>query len=147
MVRILASMLLLFASVAQADIYKYVDERGRITYSNVPMKGGKKLNLDTLNTIPGAKAGTQSPADFPKVDANTQKKRDGVRGKILEDELKAEEQALKEAQRALKEGEAVRMGDERNYQKYLDRIQKLKDAVAVHETNIEAIKKEMTGLK
>ena len=39
------------------------------------------------------------------------------------------------------------MGDEKNYQKYLDRIQGYKDKVALHERNIEALNKELAKLR
>jgi hypothetical protein len=130
----------------QAEIYKYVDENGRITYSNIPKKGAKKLDLEPLTTVPGGKPQAATPPNFPKVDAGTQKKRDDSRRKILEEELATEEKALADAKKALTEGEGVRLGDERNYQKYLDRIQKLKDEVALHEKNVEALKKELSGL-
>lgn len=129
---------------AQAEIYKYVDESGRITYSNIPKKGSKKLDLEPLPTIPGVKP-QASPSSFPKVDSSTQKKRDDSRRKILEEELAAEEKQLADARKALAEGEGTRMGDERNYQKYLDRVQKLKDDVALHEKNVAALQKELSG--
>ena len=40
----------------------------------------------------------------------------------------------------------MRLGDERNYQKYLDRIQGLKDNVALHERNVDALRKEISKL-
>jgi len=140
---------LLLSHAAMADIYKYVDENGRITYSNIPLRGAKKLNLEPLSTVPASKpkATATTPAGFPRVDSETQKKRDDTRRQILEDELAAEEKQLTEAKKALTEGEAVRQGDERNYQKYLDRIQGLKDNVALHEKNVAALKKELAGVK
>src|SRR6185436_502252 len=103
---LLAGLGLLLIFPAHAEIYKYVDDKGRVTYSNLPIKGGKKVDLPELSTVPGQKPGqTASPANFPKVDGKTQKDRDEVRRKILEDELKTEEQALAEAQKALEEGE------------------------------------------
>jgi hypothetical protein len=129
---------------AQAEIYKYVDDNGRITYSNIPKKGSRKLDLEPLPTIPGAKP-QATPGSFPKVDSSTQKKRDDSRRKILEEELAAEEKLLADARKALVEGEGTRMGDERNYQKYLDRVQKLKDEVALHEKNVTALQKELSG--
>lgn len=145
---LLIALGLFFALPAHAEIYKHVDENGRVTYSNVPIKGGKKVDLPEVSTLPAQKpAQASSPSNFPKVDNKTQKDRDDVRRKILEDELTAEEQALAEAQRVLQEGEATRLGDERNYQKYLDRVQKLKDNVDLHEKNVAAIRKELAGLK
>ena len=130
---------------AQAEIYKYMDENGRVTYSNIPKKGAKKLDLEALPTMPGIKPQVSSPSNFPKVDSSTQKKRDDSRRKILEEELAAEEKQLADAKKALAEGEATRLGDERNYQKYLDRVQKLKDDVSQHEKNVNALQKELSG--
>lgn len=140
---------LLLSHEAVADIYKYVDENGRVTYSNAPLKGARKLNLEPLSTVPTSKpkATGATPAGFPRVDGETQRKRDDTRRQVLEDELAAEEKQLAEARKALAEGEAVRLGDERNYQKYLDRIQGLKDNVTLHEKNVAALKKELSGLR
>lgn len=139
---------LLLSQAASADIYKLVDENGRVTYSNVPIKGAKKLNLEPISTIAAPKPkAVSTPQNFPRVDNETQKKRDDTRRTILEQELGAEQKLLEEARKNLTEGEATRLGDERNYQKYLDRVQKLKDNVSLHEKNIEALNKEISGLR
>jgi hypothetical protein len=44
-------------ALAQTTIYKHVDDSGRITYSNKPMKGAVVMELDPLTTIPGTPAG------------------------------------------------------------------------------------------
>lgn len=144
---VLAVMLMLAGAHAWADIYKKVDEDGRVTYSNVPSKGAQKLNLEPLNTIPSSKPNAQPPGNFPKVDAETQKNRDKVRRQILDNELAQEMNQLEDAKKALAEGESVRLGSERNYQRYLDRVQPLKDAVAEHQKNIDALKEELAGLR
>ena len=41
----------------------------------------------------------------------------------------------------------MRTGGERNYQRYLDRVQPFRDAVANHERNIEAIRRELNTLR
>lgn len=111
---------------AHAEIYKHVDEQGRVTYSNVPMKGAVKLNLEPLTTIPASrpKPSTASPLGFPKVDNDTQKKRDDTRRKILEEELAAEEKLLTEASEK-------------------------KDAAGIklHEENVSTLKKELANIK
>lgn len=54
---------------AQSTIYKHVDDSGRITYSNKPMKGATLMELEPLTTIPGSpsgrlqKAGIARPAE------------------------------------------------------------------------------------
>jgi hypothetical protein len=81
------------------------------------------------------------------VDESTQKSRDGDRRKILEQEKAKEQQELDSARKELAEQEAVRNGDEKNYQKYLDRVKGFKDAVQLHERNIESINKEIANLR
>jgi len=51
------------AQSAQA-IYKFVDENGRVTYANSPIKGGSRLELDPLTVMPSSPASTvaQAPA-------------------------------------------------------------------------------------
>ena len=52
---------------ASAEIYKYVDEHGRITYTNVPKKGAKKLDVEAGGgTKARASVGNAGPATFPK---------------------------------------------------------------------------------
>ena len=62
-------------------------------------------------------------------------------------ERATEEGALAAAVKALAEQEAVRLGDERNYQKVLDRLQPFKDKVDLHKRNIEALRREISGLR
>jgi predicted transcriptional regulator len=144
---VLAVILMLVGAHVGADIYKKVDEEGRVTYSNVPSKGAQKLNLEPINTVPSSKPNAQPPGNFPKVDADTQKGRDSKRRQVLEDELAQEMKQLDEAKKALAEAEATRLGDERNYQKFLDRVQPFKDVVADHKKNIDALKEEIAGLR
>ncbi len=138
--------LALAAGPAGAEIYKYVDDEGRVTYTNVPRKGAKKLDIE-VGSAPKSRS-NPGPANFPRVDSQTQRARDDMRRKILQDELASEEKSLADARLALKEGEATRLPDEaRNPQKYQDRIQRLRETVARHERNIAALKKELAGLR
>ncbi|HJV06314.1 MAG TPA: DUF4124 domain-containing protein [Chromobacteriaceae bacterium] len=154
----LALCLLMSCGLAQAAVYKYIDQNGNVTFSNIPIKGGKPIRLEPISTyssqtpVPhhnkthanSASSANGSPAGYPNVDAGTQRQRDGGRRKILEQELSNEEQALADARKALADGQATRNGDEtHNYQKYLDRVQKLKDAVTDREKNIQALRREL----
>ncbi len=145
---LLAISLCTAAAGAYAEIYKYVDENGKVTYSNLPLKGGKRLDLPELSTIPGQR-GTQNatPGAFPKVDGKTQRERDDIRRKILEDELKSEERALADAQAALKDDVGLRAGEDRASPKYLDRVLGLKGSVEAHEKNGNPIRKELGNLR
>lgn len=145
------ALLALATLPAQADIYKCADTDGHVTYSNVATKNCKKLNLEPVNTAPASSAKaaprTPTPAAFPRVDDNAQKARDTDRRRILESELAAEQKNLEEAKKALAEQESVRGGDEKNYQRVIDRLQPFKDKVALHERNLEAIRKEIANLR
>jgi hypothetical protein len=140
-----------FACTAQADIYKRVDDEGHVTYSSKPLKGGKKIHLEPLPTMAPPKA---SPEGFPRVNSETQVKRDDTRLKILEDELATEQQALEDAQTKLKEGQEnpetfkTPSGQTlRNVPKYEEKIGKLQEEVTAHEKNVEALKTELGNLK
>ncbi|HCA27721.1 MAG TPA: DUF4124 domain-containing protein [Betaproteobacteria bacterium] len=144
---VLAGLVLVVALPAQAAIYKYVDKQGNVTYTNIPVKGAKRVTLEPITTITPSRLNRETPARFPRVKAGAQRKRDSVRRKILGNEQAAEQKLLDAARKALAEGKAVRLGSEHNYQKYLDRIQKLKDNVIRHEKNIQALKKEIAITK
>ena len=125
-------------------------------YSNTPNnppKGAKKVRCFSDPVAKPAQAAPESQPkpgaseSFPKVDGGTQKKRDDERRRILETELANEQEQLEAARQKLAEQEAVRTGDERNYQRFLDRVQPFRDAVANHERNIEAIRREISNLK
>lgn len=106
--------------LAQSTIYKHVDDSGRVTYSNKPMKGATVVDLEPLTTIPAAPAASlqATPADkgaaraipakltvtkpsLASVDPQLQRKRDDDRRRILEQELADEEKSLVSARDAL----------------------------------------------
>ncbi|MBI5429787.1 MAG: DUF4124 domain-containing protein [Nitrosomonadales bacterium] len=148
---VLMYMLLACPVLAQAEIYKAIDADGHVTYSSAPIKGGKKLNLEPLPTmVPPAKA--KSPEEFPRVNRETQKNRDDMRRKILQDELDAEEKLLAEARQNLKEASPeVFTGQDgktyRNVERYEAKIKLLDEEVELHEQNIVALKTELSKLK
>lgn len=92
---------------------------------------------------PGAKP---PPTAFPKEDSQARASARERQREILERELKQEEELLAKARTALEEQEAVRYGDERNYARVLERLQKYKDAVDLHEKNVESLKRELVLL-
>jgi hypothetical protein len=53
------------SALAQSTIYKHVDESGRITYTNRPMKGAVPLELEPLTTIPGTPSGSLTRVTKP----------------------------------------------------------------------------------
>ncbi len=152
--RLPAALLALLAaapapSVAWAQTCKYVDNEGRVTYSNVPVKNARKVTcFEPVRPPPAAQsAPPAAAAPRPTVDTTTQRQRDDERRNILESELAAEQQRLDQARVALAEQEAVRSGDERNYQRVLERLKPYQEAVAQHEKNIASLRQELANLR
>jgi hypothetical protein len=88
---------------------------------------------------------TARPADA-RIDPQAQRARDSDSRRILENELRREEARLAELRAEYNNGEPERLGNERNYQKYLDRTADLKSSVARKESDIAAIKRELAKL-
>jgi hypothetical protein len=143
-------ILVLCVPVARAEMWKCVDPDGNIRYTNVKgdAKGCKGLNLEPLNTAPPPpRAPQQKPANFPSVDAETQRSRDAGRRKILEQELAQEQQHLDAAKKQLGEQKEIRLGTEKNYARVEERLKPFEDKIKLHESNIESLKKEIANVK
>ena len=150
-----AALLLCGWGSAHAEIYKSVDADGHVTYSSTPSKGSKKLGLEPLAPPSRASRSSRSsssshssssrskvsPRDFPRVDTRTQKRRDDMRHRILSDELKTEKKLLAEAQASLKKGEASGAALPEG------KLRTLREDVAAHERNIDALQTELANLK
>ncbi|GAB7127034.1 hypothetical protein JCM19000A_15410 [Silvimonas sp. JCM 19000] len=148
----------LLAASAWADIYKYTDDEGRVTFSNIPMRGATKVysEMIPMGSRPHnanakgtnvQRVNAPSPADFPKVDSSTQRSRDSNRRKILEDELATERQSLTDARKALADAQAAPGDAQLNPAKYNDRIMRLRDNATVHEKNVDALTAELAKSK
>ena len=140
-----------FAAQAQtpAPVCKYIDAEGNIHYINVaPERGWKKLACDIGGDRSSSTRTSPTPAGFPRVDADTQRSRDDVRKKVLTDELATEEKLLAESKQAYGDGAPPPLPEEQaNAQRYAALLGKLRQAVALHEKNIEALHKELATLR
>ena len=150
-----------FPLVSHAEIYKHVDAEGRVTYSNVKIKGSKKINLEPADTSFGTNTSKETkpsssqvaPKNFPNVDAETQKSRDTARKQILLSELASEKKALEEAKKAYEEGKSdpetfktASGGIGRNVAKFQAKMEKLQADVDVHQRNVELLEKEISNI-
>ena len=130
-----------------STLYRCKDEFGHTTYTNYKADNRKCTVLSRDETPSSKKSGSKSagntnvkpsPADFPKVASETQKNRDGDRRYILEQELTAEQKHLEEARKSLAEqptGGGV------------EHVQPIRDRIALHERNLDALRREMSNLK
>jgi hypothetical protein len=133
---------------AAATICKYIDAGGTIHYTNIgPEKGWRKLSCDIAEEAARPSSGGKSsstPSSFPRVEAATQKSRDEMRRKVLADELASEQKLLDEARQAYGNGAPPPLAAEQNdAEKYRQRIARLRQAVQVHERNVDALRKEL----
>lgn len=141
-------------------IFLCVDDQGNKSFQNVgSSKGCKRLDVGPVLSVPASRlpAGrnaasaddraTVSPASFPRVDRDTQRTRDSDRRRILEDELKAEEDRLGRLRSEFNNGEPERRGDERNFALYQERTQRMREDIARVETNVGALRREISLLR
>ncbi len=152
-----AALLALAASGAQAaqaaqetNIYYRCPNNvftNTITAKDAEAKGCKAMEAQQPTTIPAPKirpaATATAGSGASKVDAQEQKQRDTDARKILQDELIKAQASLDALQKEYNNGQPERKGDEKNFQKYLDRTADLKASIARTESDITAITREL----
>jgi hypothetical protein len=94
---------------------------------------------------PTSGPGAARPADS-RIDPAAQRQRDNDARRILEAELRQEQERLASLQKEFNNGEPERRGDERNYQRYLDRVAEMRAQIARREADIAAIRRELAKL-
>ncbi|NMM37801.1 MAG: DUF4124 domain-containing protein [Glaciimonas sp.] len=142
---------------AQSGVYLCIDQNGKKEYKNTgETRGCKKIDLPDITTfsappkMPAAgpsRKSTATPSDFPKVDGTVQKERDNDRKQILQNELKTEQLKLENLQKEYKNGQPDRLGNERNYAKYQERVKGLEEAIHRSQRNMEALNREIGNMK
>ncbi len=151
-------LLLGFSGLVRAEISECMDSSGNKRFTNVKAEssGCKLMSLPPVPSVPPPKQQTRDSdatrasaqgGNFPKVEAPVQQQRDNERRKILEQELANEQKLLDQAKKDLAEQEGQRLGSERNYQRVLDRLEPFKKKVALHESNIANLRKELSSLR
>lgn len=111
-----------------------------------PVEGGNVTIVQSPKRAPATAAPSTGGSSQNKVDPADQRARDSDARRILEAELRKEEEALAALQKEYNNGEPERRGDEKNYQKYIDRTAELKASIARKEADIAAIKRELGKL-
>ena len=124
-----------------------------ITAQEAKDKGCRTIEGAPVTIVQGVKpraatsavpAGSR-PADS-KVDPSEQRARDSDARRILESELRMESERLTMLQKDYNNGEPERRGDERNYQKYQERVAEMKANIARKESDIAALRRELSKL-
>lgn len=140
---------------APAVVYRcpdnhYTSDR-EITPQKAKAQGCRTIDGAPITVVQMAKprAVAASAASRPaetKVDAGEQRARDSDARKILETELQREQTSLDELLKEFNNGEPERRGDERNYQKYLDRVEEMKATIARKQSDVAALRRELAKL-
>ncbi len=144
------------AAVAQPSTYRCVDAIGRSTYTNIKEETlNKKCTVVSREVsvvpadrpVPPAVNNPAKATSAPPVPAPTTASRANDRRKILQEELEDEQKRLAGARQKLAEQQAIRNGDEKNYQRVLDRLKPFTETVAQHEKNVEQLRREMGSIR
>jgi len=116
-----------------------------ITPKEADARGCKSREAQQPTTIPAPRARTMASPGNPAshVDAQEQKARDSDSRRILQDELTKAQAQLDALRKEYNNGTPERQGDEKNYQKYLDRTAELKASIARTEADVAAINREL----
>ncbi|HVF64693.1 MAG TPA: hypothetical protein VNE58_11935 [Casimicrobiaceae bacterium] len=133
-------------------LYRCSTSSGASAYFNVPESNGPPPAPRRPTAQASAPVTLPSPATqpavtapgLPRVDAATQKGRDELRRKVLADELATEEKLLVESRNVYANGAPVASAEEqKDPQRYADRIAKLRQSVQLHERNVDALRREL----
>ena len=136
--------------VVEGTTYKCYTASGAFSYFNVP-DATARAPEPASRRVPAPASTSSAPATtsgFPRVDSATQRSRDDMRRKVLGDELSTEERLLTDARTAYANGAPVPLPEEQaSAEKYRQRIARLRQAVELHERNVEALRKELGNTK
>lgn len=150
------------AQAKGSEMFVCTNKEGVRTYQNSDGGDGcVPLNLNPITVVPapkysaprsvgldgaGRSAGSgRSAAAYDSRSSGDFNAKDD-RMKILQEELRIEEGKLKSLKDEYKNGQPDRLGGEKNYQKYLDRVGRLEQEIMVTNDNIEILKTELIRL-
>lgn len=122
-------------------------ERGCRSIEGTPVTVVQTRPRAPANAAPAA-AGSAAAArpGETRVDPAAQRARDSDARRILSEELRREEERLAQLQREFNGGEPERRGDERNFQRYQERVAEMRAGIARKEADIAAIRREIGKL-
>jgi hypothetical protein len=131
------------------------DYRNTITAKEAEKLGCRKVEGAPITVIQTTRPRTgpsstatnsAAAASGVRVDPVAQRGRDTDARRILENELKVEEGKLAAMQKEYNGGQPERLGDEKNYQKYLDRVAEMRASIERKQIDIGALHREIQKL-
>ena len=140
--RLLFLIFVCFPLSLYAGIYKHVDAQGKVTYSNIPSDHSKRVDLPPIVVVPAI--------DSHDMEERLVKRRETTKineqREEIENKISEEEKRLAEIRSEYKDGEPDRLGSERNYQRYLNRVERLKEEINVRERNLDILRNELRNV-
>jgi hypothetical protein len=131
------------AAQSSSQAQKCVNAKGETYYTNKPAPGDKCSPVTgAISVVPGRPSTISGSTSAP---GSTQSSQRDAKQENTQRDIEAAERQLAEARRALAEQEAIRNGDERNYQRVLDRLKPYQDSVAEAEKNLERLRGQASG--
>ncbi|SFK12507.1 hypothetical protein SAMN05216302_100133 [Nitrosomonas aestuarii] len=137
-------LVLLFGDATRAlsGVYKQIDEHGNVTYSNVQINNAEKIDLPPIVVVPSV--------DAEGVDDRIKQRRENKiiteQRNALEEKIADETERLESIKAEYQDGNPDRLGSERNYQRYLDRVERLKKEISLREANLRALQQQLEAL-
>ena len=142
------------ASAQQLDptrVYRCPDNSYTNMLSVVREKNCKPVdnaNISVLSPTTGAPArrggSAAGHASAPgRIRPGTQSERDAEARQLLLGELQAQQSRLAQQMQEYDNGHPPRLGNERNYQTYLDRVQAMKQQIELTQANIDSLQREL----
>ncbi|MGE0310631.1 MAG: DUF4124 domain-containing protein [Lautropia sp.] len=133
---------------AQNRVYRCQAADGSPLYQNAPGPNCRELDLAPLTTVPAAKvpvsrASTRTASTSARIQADIQHARDDDRKRLLREELDREQQRLADLRREFNNGQPERQGNERNYAKYLERVEQMRGELARAESGVASLQREL----
>ena len=140
---LIACLILFFIPIAQSGVYKNIDESGNVTYSNIPSNTTEQLDLPPITVIPGIDSAAVESKIKRRIDSiKNEEQREALESKITE-----EANHLETLRNEYKGGTPDRLGKERmNYQRYLDRVERLQNEISISEKNLDTLQAELQQL-
>lgn len=133
-------LLALTTAVSAAPIFECTDSAGHKVYTQAGGKNCKASNIGKPSVY------TSAPVSTPVTPTSPSKtEQEEAVAPVNPSEVGAAKRALDTAKKNLEEGKKVRYGNERNYARYLERINGLEKAVLSAQENYDAAQSQPTS--
>lgn len=129
----------IFSTQAFSEVFKQVDEHGNVTYTNIQSGVSKQVDLPPLVVVPS----TDSDGINDRIEKRRTNKVVREQRKAIEQRIAEETEQLNMVKAEYNNGTPDRLGSERNYQRYLDRVERLKNDISRRESKLESLKREL----